>query len=168
VLARRSHPRSIGRYEIGNCRLVCSGTLRLGELRQAEIDNFGSAIFGEEEVFRFEIAVDDSRTVRSRQATGDLYSQVQHVMQRHRAPTETIAQGLALQQFRNSVRRALVLAYKSESGTRAIPYLITLCSLSISTVFSIGRASTVCPLLVIVVALNKELYTASSVASIVA
>src|SRR6266436_7324174 len=41
--------------------------------------------------------------------------------------------------------------------TRTIPYLITLCSLSISTVFSIGRASIVCPLPVIVVALNIEL-----------
>ncbi len=41
--------------------------------------------------------------------------------------------------------------------TRTIPYLITLCALSISTVFSIGRASIVCPLPVIVVALNIEL-----------
>jgi hypothetical protein len=46
-------------------------------------------------------------------------------------------------------------------STRAIPYLITRRSLSISTVFSIGRASTVCPLPVIVVALNIELYTPS-------
>jgi len=40
---------------------------------------------------------------------------------------------------------------------KRIPYLITRCSLSISTVFSIGRASTVCPLPVMVVALNIEL-----------
>jgi hypothetical protein len=41
--------------------------------------------------------------------------------------------------------------------TQVIPYLINRCSLSKSTVFSIGRASTVCPLPVIVVALNIEL-----------
>jgi hypothetical protein len=41
--------------------------------------------------------------------------------------------------------------------TQTIPYLITPCALSISTVFSIGRASIVCPLPVIVVALNSEL-----------
>jgi hypothetical protein len=41
-------------------------------------------------------------------------------------------------------------------STRAIPYLIIRRSLSISTVFSIGRASTVCPLPVIVVALTSS------------
>ena len=40
--------------------------------------------------------------------------------------------------------------------------------LSISTVFSIGRASTVCPRPVVVAARKRELYTASSVASMTA
>ena len=39
---------------------------------------------------------------------------------------------------------------------------------NISVVFSMGSASTVCPRPVIVVARNKELYTASSVDSITA
>src|SRR5207245_11122774 len=51
---------------------------------------------------------------------------------------------------------------------RDVFHCIALCFLRISTVVSIGRASTVCPLPVIVVALNIELYTASSVASIAA
>jgi hypothetical protein len=38
-----------------------------------------------------------------------------------------------------------------------IRYLITRCCLRISTVFSMGRASTVWPLAVVVVALNMEL-----------
>src|ERR1700688_3111294 len=42
-------------------------------------------------------------------------------------------------------------------GTCAIRYLITWCCLRICSVFSMGRASTVCPLPVVVVALNMEL-----------
>src|SRR5262249_8836369 len=51
---------------------------------------------------------------------------------------------------------------------RDAPYLMDRCSLSISIVLSIGSASTVCPLPLIVVARNIELYMASSVASITA
>jgi hypothetical protein len=65
-------------------------------------------------------------------------------------------------------RTGAAFASADRLTTRAIPHLITRCSLSISIVFSIGRASTVCPLPVIVVALNIELYSASSVAAMAA
>jgi hypothetical protein len=54
--------------------------------------------------------------------------------------------------FRFFGRRALYVR-----GACAIRHLISRCCLRISTVFSMGRASTVCPLAVIVVALSMEL-----------
>jgi hypothetical protein len=100
----------IGYFAIGNRRLVCIGTLSLSQLRQTEIEDLSPAIFGEKEVFGFEIAMDDSRVAGSRQATSDLFSNVQHFMQPHRAATETITQGLASQQFRDNIRCTCVLA----------------------------------------------------------
>ena len=55
---------------------------------------------------------------------------------------------------------------RSPTGTLA--YLMERCCFNISKVLSMGRASTVFPLPVMVVARNMELYMASSVASITA
>src|SRR5216684_1965147 len=74
---------------------VSSCGLDLRQLGQAEVEDFYPSIPGDEQVFRFEVAMNDSFVVRCRQAVRDLHSAVNRPTQRHRPPPETLAQGIA-------------------------------------------------------------------------
>jgi hypothetical protein len=64
----------------------------MGELRQPEVENLGPAITGDEQVLRFQIAVNNSLVVRSRQSFGNLLGVVERLARGERARTQALAQ----------------------------------------------------------------------------
>ena len=91
------------------CTVRACGFGRI-ELGQSEVEDLDASVFRDPDVFRLEIAVDDSGIVSGGQSSGQLHAVVQHLAQPHRAFTKAIAQGLALQQLGDDVGRAVVLA----------------------------------------------------------
>jgi hypothetical protein len=88
-------------------RTCCFGRI---EFRQSEVENLEAAVFRQEDVVWLEVAMDDSGIVSGGQSAGQFHAVVQHLAQPHRAFTQAVAQGLALQQLGHNVRRAVVLA----------------------------------------------------------
>ncbi len=43
---------------------------RLNQLRQTKVENLDAPVFGDEKIFRFEVAMDDAFLMRRRQARG--------------------------------------------------------------------------------------------------
>ena len=73
------------------------------ELRQSEIEDLHPPVFCEEDVFRFEIAMNDSGIVGSAEAACNLDAQVERLTQPQRAFAQAFAQGFAMQQFGDDV-----------------------------------------------------------------
>ena len=74
-------------------------SLGLRQLRQAEVENLGAAFLRHEDVFGFQVAVNDSLLVRGRKAVGDLDGDVDRLARCQCATSQALAQGLALQQL---------------------------------------------------------------------
>ncbi len=89
--------------------LPYSGLWR-SQFGNAKIENFYDAIFGDKDVFWFQVAVNNSLGVSSRQPTGNLRGVLQDLAQRQTRVGERLPQSLPFQQFRNHVGRAFVLA----------------------------------------------------------
>ena len=70
---------------------------------RAEIKNFDPSIFGDEKIFRFEIAVDDSLIVRSGKTAGNLHPVFQRPSNGEPATTQALTQGLSFQQLRDNI-----------------------------------------------------------------
>ena len=73
----------------------CNGSR--DELGQAEVENLGPSILVEEQVLRFQVAMDDASFVRCRQTVRDLHAVVDGLAQRYRPAPEPVAQRFALQ-----------------------------------------------------------------------
>src|SRR5262245_65050844 len=80
------------------------------QLGQTEIENLDAVVFGDEKVFRFEVAMDDAPGVSGRQSAGDLLSVINRLALRYRAFVELRSQFFAFQQFGDDVGRAFVNA----------------------------------------------------------
>jgi hypothetical protein len=81
---------------------IVSGVHRL--LRQSEIENLHDAVSTDEQIFRLEIAVDDTFLVGRRQTRRDLPRESKGVVQRHRSPLKSRTERFAVEQFRHDVR----------------------------------------------------------------
>ncbi len=87
---------------------------------QSEVENFYAAIFGDEQIFGLEVAMDDAFFVGRRQAVRNLQRVIQSLacsIASHRS--KTLAQRLAFQQFGDDVRRAFMRAdveYRKDVG----------------------------------------------------
>ena len=57
----------------------------LDQFGQAEVENLHPAIFGDEDVLRLEVAMNDSFFVRCRESVGDLHAVVNGFANRQRA-----------------------------------------------------------------------------------
>ena len=89
---------------------VCDAGFGLREFGQAEVQNLDSPVFGDEKIFWLEVAMNDSFFMGRGQAMRDLQSIVESLAHGERSAAQTLAQGLALEQFGDDVRRALVRA----------------------------------------------------------
>src|SRR5438105_1606959 len=77
---------------------------------QTEIEQLYSAIAGDEDVLRFQVAMHDTFVVRGGEPTGDLERIINSFAERQRARAQPFAQRFAFQQFADDVRRAVLRA----------------------------------------------------------
>jgi hypothetical protein len=82
----------------------------LSELGQAEVEDFGAAIFGDENIFRLQVAMDDSFFVRCGQSVRNLQRVVESLAYSNRAAAQTVPQSFSFEQFGDNVRRAFIRA----------------------------------------------------------
>jgi hypothetical protein len=67
------------------------------ELGQAEVENLEAAISGDEQVLRFQIAVDDSFIVGRRQAAGELHGIIERLPHRQRLGSQSLSKRFPFQ-----------------------------------------------------------------------
>ena len=79
-------------------------------LRQAEVENLGVAIAGEEYVLGLEIAMHDALGMRRREALCDLQRGIHRLTHWHSPRSQAIAQRLSFKQLGDRVRSAFVLS----------------------------------------------------------
>jgi hypothetical protein len=91
--------------DAGECHFVCIRACSLRQLRQTKIEDLDATVFGDEDIFWFEVAVDDSPLVRRCQPVRDLHSILDRLALGQRAAIERVAQALALQEFGDQKRR---------------------------------------------------------------
>ena len=82
----------------------------LGDARDTEVEDLHASFARDEQVLRFEVAVDDPAIVRRGQACGDIGSQPDRARRRERRAGEQRAERRAFEQFVDDVRRTIVLA----------------------------------------------------------
>ena len=78
----------------------------LHQFRETEIQNLDAAVFGDEQVLRLEVAMNDALFVRGRQSMSDLNAVIDCFANRHRAALQHLPQRAALQQLGDQVRCA--------------------------------------------------------------
>src|SRR5437016_1819465 len=88
-------------------RVAVAVLLGLHQLRETKVENLDAAVFGDEEVLRLEIAVNDALVVRGGQSMGDLDAVVDGFANRERAALQRMTQRFADEQFGDEVRRAV-------------------------------------------------------------
>ena len=69
------------------------------QLGQAKIQNLDAPVFGDENVLRLQVTVDDALLVRRRQAVGDLYAIFNCFALRERSAVENRSQSFALEEL---------------------------------------------------------------------
>ncbi len=93
---------------VGDRRGIAIGfSLTMDQFGQSEVQNFDAAVFGEEEILRLEIAVNDALVVRSGESMRDLNSVIDGFASRKWAALQGLPQRFADEQFGDEVRRAL-------------------------------------------------------------
>src|ERR1035438_9623895 len=120
----RCHVAYRGQHMAGASLLDSSGRavggcgIKLREFGQSEVENLEASVFGEEQVFRFEVAMNNSGVVSGGQTTGDVHTGIAGLAQAHGASAQAIAQGFALEQLGDNVRGSFVLADVDRKSTR--------------------------------------------------
>ena len=71
---------------------------------QTKIEDLHPSIFGEKEVFRLQVTVNDTSVMRGGQSVRDLYRLLDGLAQRDRPAPQPLAQRLALQQLLHQIR----------------------------------------------------------------
>ncbi len=89
---------------------LAAGCLKLGELRQAEVEYLYASVPSQKEVLRLEIAMGDSLLVSGSQSAGHRDRNVDGFASPHRTLAKPIAKGFALKQLADDIGRAAVLA----------------------------------------------------------
>ncbi len=88
-------------------RVTSSDPACLRQLRQAKIQDFDAPVFGDENVFGLQVAVDDPLLVRRRQPVRDLHSIFDRLTLGQRATVQRRAQAFALQKLGDQKGRAV-------------------------------------------------------------
>jgi len=79
-------------------------------LRQSEIEDLDPTVPGDEEVRRFQIAMDDAFPVRRREPGGDLYREVERLLRRKGSFPDPIGERLTIEELRHEIIDSLVAA----------------------------------------------------------
>ena len=109
VAGRAKHRPGIRRgRDGGTCVVIDAGARRF--LGQAEIENLQMAVTEDEQVFRLEIAVDDPAGVGGVQPARDLRGHRHGPRDRHGPAVQRLPQRLPLEQLRDGVVHAVVIA----------------------------------------------------------
>ena len=95
---------------VGQRDLIRIRSRGLHQLRQSEVQNLDAPVFRDENVFRLQIAMDDSLLVRGREPVGDLHSILERLPLRQRSAFEHRPQAFALQKLRDQKWRAVSCA----------------------------------------------------------
>src|SRR5712691_3728873 len=82
--------------------------LRGKKLGQSKVEDLDAPILGYEDVVGLEVAMDEAMIVSGGKAPRDLDTVLDRLADRQRAATKALAQGFALEQFGNDVRRTVV------------------------------------------------------------
>ena len=99
-----------GKLQAAERDLVYVSDRFLRQLRQSKIEDLDSSVFGDEHIFRLQVAVHDSLLVRCRQSVGNLHSILDRLTLGQGAAIEGCPQAAALQELGDQKRRLLVLA----------------------------------------------------------
>jgi hypothetical protein len=81
--------------------------LGLHQFREAEVQNLDAALFGDEQVLRFQVPMNDAFVVRCRQPMSDLNAHVDRPAKRYWAMPQLLFQSVSHQELRNQVGRTL-------------------------------------------------------------
>ena len=73
---------------------------------QAKVEDFYASVNGDEQVVRFEIAMDNTLFVSCRESARDLHPKIDRLSKCNRVTADHLRQRLALQQFRDEVGHA--------------------------------------------------------------
>jgi hypothetical protein len=105
-------PSSAGfRGDLHSRCVVGNVDFRARELGQTEVENFCPPVVRDEQVFRLQVAVNNSLFVRGRQPTRDLLRVVDSLARgRQRTIAQAVAQRFAFEQLGNDIRCAVGLA----------------------------------------------------------
>ena len=113
-VGRRTHRRAragqvLRRHRQGrrSSRRGHDGLLYCRHLRQSEVEHLGMPALGDQDVRRLDVAVDDPLCVRRIQRVGDLDSQVQHLLHRHRCARDQVFERGSVQVFHDDERTTL-------------------------------------------------------------
>ena len=83
---------------------------RGGDFGEAEIENFGVAAAGDEDVGGFDVAMDDLLGVGGVEAVGDIDGEGKEEFEVHGTPADSVFQGLAVEKFHGDEGFAIVFA----------------------------------------------------------
>ena len=79
------------------------------EFGQSEVQDLEASVLRDEQVFRFEVTMNNSGVVSGGQTARNIHPEIAGIPQTHGATAKAITQGLALQQLGDDVRRSVVL-----------------------------------------------------------
>ena len=79
VAGRAHHESGIGLHLYGGCVGRGVALIRLSKLGETEVQDLGASVFGDEDVFRLQVAVNDALVMRGGQAARDLQRIVDHL-----------------------------------------------------------------------------------------
>src|SRR3984885_9048743 len=85
--------------------------LRLRKLRQPEVQNLQSSIFGDEQVLWLQVTMDNAFLMRGGQSAGDLHSVIDRLANGKRSTLDLLAQCFSIEQLGNQIRRAFIGAH---------------------------------------------------------
>ena len=92
---------------VGSCgqsrRSVVGLRLALDQFCEAEVEDLDPAVFGDEQILRLEVAMNDAFVVRCRQSVSDLDGVIECFANRHRAALQQLPQCAALQQLGDQI-----------------------------------------------------------------
>src|SRR5687767_11051388 len=83
---------------------------RLRKLRESEVENLRAVLVADEDVGRFDVAMDDALRMCGIERIGELNGNVEQVRDFQRSPVDAIAEALAPERLHHDVRGALVVA----------------------------------------------------------
>jgi hypothetical protein len=82
----------------------------VGELRQAEVQDFDLSAARDEDVGRLDVAMHDVARMRGLERLGDLDAVVEQLIHRERLAVDAAPQRLAIEEFHDEERQVAVLA----------------------------------------------------------